>query len=160
MNERTGGRADDVPLSEHQRPAGMDDVTVRAVGALSEALETVERARGQLYGFHQLTGRADAQLATAVDLLREAGHHEIADRLDRELVGRNVIEGRWTFQVVEEYDDGYYVPFQGHERRVRDEIAGGRRHVYEAEMKERERSRRPDGTPESLHAATPASEPG
>ena len=24
-----------------------------------------------------------------------------------ELVGRNVIEGRWTFQIVEEYDAGY-----------------------------------------------------
>ncbi|WP_278255253.1 NAD(P)H-binding protein [Nocardioides convexus] len=27
-------------------------------------------------------------------------------------VGRNVLQGRWTFQVVEEYDDGYYAAFK------------------------------------------------
>lgn len=30
-----------------------------AVGKATEALEYVERARGQLYSFHQLIGRAD-----------------------------------------------------------------------------------------------------
>ena len=33
--------------------------TVDAVGKASEALEYVERARGHLYAFHQLIGRAD-----------------------------------------------------------------------------------------------------
>ena len=36
----------DQPLPEHQRPDGVDDVTIEAVGLLTEALETVERARG------------------------------------------------------------------------------------------------------------------
>ena len=40
------------------RPAGVDDATVEATGKLSEALEWVERARGHLYEFHQLMGRA------------------------------------------------------------------------------------------------------
>jgi len=30
----------------------------------------------------------------------------VAERLATELVGRNVLPGRWTFQVVEEFDDG------------------------------------------------------
>jgi hypothetical protein len=159
MTDRRRAGAKDVPLPEHGRPEGTDDRTVQAVGALSEALETIERARGHLYSFHQLTGTADAQLCAAVEQLRDAGHHGIADRLDQELVGRNVIEGRWTFQVVEEYDDGYYLPFREHERQVRDELACGRRHVFEAEMKERERTRRADGGPKRFHAATPSSEP-
>ena len=33
----------------------VDDRTVEAVGKLTEALETVERARGHLYSFHQLS---------------------------------------------------------------------------------------------------------
>lgn len=37
-------------------PDGVDEATVEAVGKLTEALETVERARGHLYSFHQLTG--------------------------------------------------------------------------------------------------------
>ncbi len=45
------------------RPDAMDDATVEAVGAVSEALECVERARGELYSFHQLMGHADLLLA-------------------------------------------------------------------------------------------------
>nr|WP_225854491.1 hypothetical protein [Micromonospora sp. ALFpr18c] len=134
----------------HARPTGVDDTTVEALGALSEALETIHRVRGHLYSAHQLVGGADLTLDRAVRLLREAGHNEVADRIERELVGRNVLPGRWTFQVVEEFDDGYYATFQEVERYARDKLAGGRRHIYEAEMKER---RRTHGMPG--HEATP-----
>ncbi|MFF3444083.1 hypothetical protein [Streptosporangium sp. NPDC002721] len=115
----------------------VDDATAEALGKLSEALETTERARGHLYSFHQLTGHADLQLDEAVRLLRAAGHPEAADLVTRELIGLDVIPGRWTFQVVEEYEDGYHSVFTGLEKRIRDELAGGRRHIHEARMKER-----------------------
>ena len=57
-----------------------------------------------------------------------------------ELVGRNVIYGRWTFQVVEEFDDNSWSVFRDHGRGVRDELQQGARPVFEAEMKERRRS--------------------
>ena len=137
-------------LPEHQRPDGTSDATVEALGKLSEALETVEHARGLLYGFHRLTGSADLALGESVELLRKAGHEELADRIDRELVGRNVIHGRWTFQVVEDYDDNYYATFKRLERAARDDLAQGRRHLFEAEMKE---DRRTHGAPH--HEALP-----
>ena len=123
-----------------RRPAGVDDATVEAVGAVSEAWEYVERARGHLYSFHQLMGHADLALGDACDKLRDAGHGAVADRLEEEVVGRNVLYGRWTFQVVEEFDDTYYSVFRDHERRVREELQQGARHVFEAEMKERRRT--------------------
>jgi hypothetical protein len=126
----------ETPSPEHQRPEGVSDETVEALGKLSEALEVVENARGYLYAFHRLTGWGDLTLGEAVDLLHKAGHDDLADRIDRELVGRNVIEGRWTFQVVEDYDDGYYALFKELERIAREELVGGRRHLFEAEMKE------------------------
>ncbi|MGN6325595.1 hypothetical protein [Pseudolysinimonas sp.] len=122
------------------RPPGVDDATVEALGKLSEAFETAEHARGLLYGFHRLTGAADIALGEAVSKLRDAGHAEIADRIDEELVGRNVIQGRWTFQLVEEYDDGYFALFRELERAARDELADGARHLLEAEMKDANRS--------------------
>ncbi|WP_039802540.1 hypothetical protein [Nocardia araoensis] len=140
----------DRPAARHRRPDGVADSTVAATGKLSEALEIVERARGHLYAFHQLTGGADLALDIAVELFRAAGHAHIADRIAAELIGRNVLAGRWTFQIVEEYDDGYYNLFRDIERAARDELLGGRRHIYEAEMKE---ARRTHGAPG--HSATP-----
>jgi hypothetical protein len=123
-----------------RRPTGVDDGTIAAVGKVSEALEYVERARGHLYSFHQLIGHADLTLGEACDELRAAGHEAVADRLQTEMVGRNVLHGRWTFQVVEEFDDGYWTEFRDQERRVRDDLQAGERHVFEATMKEQRRT--------------------
>jgi hypothetical protein len=131
-------------VGDHQVPQGVSDDTVEALGILSEALETTERARGHLYAFHQLTGSADLRLGEAVDALRSAGHRALADRIDTELVGRNVISQRWTVQIVEDYDDGYWSLFRRFEREAREELAGGRRHLAEARMKE---DRRTHGRP-------------
>ncbi|MBB4909218.1 hypothetical protein [Actinophytocola algeriensis] len=127
----------------------LDDATVEAVGAMTEALETVEVARGHLFAFHQLTGSADFKLERAITLLGEAGHHDLAERLKRELLGRNVLPGRWTFQVIEDYEDTYYTPFRGLEREVRD-LTHGVAHVYEADLKRRRRT-----VGEPGHEATP-----
>jgi hypothetical protein len=89
----------------------------------SKALEAVEHARGYLYGFHRLTGTA--HLGEAVDLLRAAGHFGQADMSDAAIVGRNMILGRWTFQIVEDYDDNYYDPFKVAEKQVREWLVGG-----------------------------------
>ncbi len=140
--------------ADHLRPDGVGDELVQATGTFSEALERLERARGHLYAFHQLTGRADMMLDDVADGLRATGHGGLADRVEEELVGRNVLAGRWTFQVVEEFDDGYYAAFRGLERVVREATMAGRRHVFEAELKERRRTRRRPG-----HEATPADAP-
>ena len=136
--------------TDRSRP-DLDDTTVEALGKLSEALETLDQARGQLYGFHQHSGKADLLLQDAVGLLREAGHTALADDLDRDLVGRNVIADRWTFQIVEDYDDNYWGVFRAFDERARAELADGDRHVYEARMKQRERS-----TGHPRHEAGPA----
>ena len=142
--DTAAGQHPDEPLPKHTRPEGVDDVTVAAVGKITEALETTERARGSLFTFHQLTGSADLELGEAVELLRQGGHDRLADRVESELLGRNVLPGRWTFQVVEQYDETYYRPFQALEQAARDQLVQGRRHIYEAEMKE---DRRTHGRP-------------
>ena len=128
---------------------GLDDKTIEAVGAMTEALETTEIARGHLYAFHQLTGSADFKLEKAINLLEQAGHGELAAGLRDELLGRNVLPGRWTFQVVEDYEDTYYRMFRECEKEVR-KLTDGLPHVHEARLK---RQRRSVGQPG--HEATP-----
>ena len=138
----------DGPDESHRAPPGVHPETVEALGKLSEALETVERARGHLYSFHQLSGHADAQLSEAADLLRSAGHQDLADRLRSEVVGRNVIDGRWTFEIVEDYDESYWAAVRTVEQSARDQLVRGRRHLYEAGMKvdEQRAADRTDGS--------------
>ena len=151
MNER---ERDDmsVPDDAHRRPAGIGDDVVAAAGKVSEALEWIERCRGRLFDFHQMMGRADFLFGDAADALEAAGETEEADLLRREVIGRNVLDGRWTFQMVEEFEDCYYQPTCDVERRIRERLMDGKRHVFEAELKEQRRTTghpahtsRPDG---------------
>lgn len=146
----------DEPIdAAHTRPEGATDDHVAASGKFTEALAYLERARGSLYTFHRLVGEADAMLDEVVEHLRATGNDALAARVSDELRGRNVIAGRWTFQLVEEFDDGYYTVFRDLERLVRDEIMEGRRHVYEAEMKQSRRTPHQAG-----HEKTPAEASG
>jgi hypothetical protein len=129
------------PDERNTRPEGADDGTVEAAGKVSEALEWIVRARGRLYDFHQMIGRADFLLEDAADLLGDAGHSKLADMVRQDIIGRNVLEGRWTYQVVEEFDRLYFDAVSDAERTVRDELLDGRTHVLEAELKEKRRSK-------------------
>jgi hypothetical protein len=127
----------------HPRPAGVDDATIAALGKVSEALEVVEHARGLLYGFHRLSGTADLTLQEGVRMLREAGHTELADDIGRTMIGRDIVDGRWSFQLVEAYDSGYWQVFRAVEQHAREQLGVTDPHVFEAEMKQREQ--RPAG---------------
>ena len=123
----------------HPRPEGVDDATVEALGTVSEALEVAEHARGHLYAFHRLSGRADLTLQDGVRRLRDAGRTDLGDLVEELLVGRDVIDGRWTFQLVEAYDAQYWSTFRDVEAHLRRET-GLEQHVFEAEMKHTEQT--------------------
>lgn len=142
LTERYGTAKHPERPVERARAPQLDDATVDALGKLSEALEVVENARGHLYEFHRMTGTADRKLQEAVQDLRSAGHEDLADDIDEALVGRDVVPGMWTFQLVEKYDEHYWTVFRGVERLARNRLADGARHLYEAEMKRREQSGR------------------
>jgi len=140
----------DVPAPEHRRPHGVPDETIEALGKLSAAIDHIEDARGHLYAFHRLMGSAERTMEEATDLLHSAGHDDIAAALDAEVLGRNPLPGMWSFQMVEAFDDGFHAAATGIQRRALEELVEGRRHVFEAEMKELRRTRGREG-----HEATP-----
>lgn len=127
-------------LVADRRPDGVSDETVEALGTLGEACEWLERARGHLYEFHQMSGRVDLLLGNAASELRDAGHGILADALDTHLVGRNVVEGRWSFQIVEEYDATYWSPVRDFHSHAKRSLVDGADHVFESEMKDRRRT--------------------
>src|ERR1700704_6912302 len=108
-----------------------DPETVDAVGKAREALEYVERARGHLYAFHQLIGRADFLFEQSAVSLAAAGRHVEAASLWRNIVGRDVLEGRWTFQIVEGFDDDYYDAARAELTQLQGGLVAARRHAHE-----------------------------
>ena len=123
----------------HPVPDGVGDETVAALGELSAAFEVVEEARGHLYAFHRRSGTADLQLQEALDHLRKAGHPELADEIDQVLVGRDVVPGSWTYQLVEAYDRTYYDVWRAAVQKA-EGVVGGVPHVAESGMKAQEQS--------------------
>jgi hypothetical protein len=123
-------------------PAESSTPTVDAVGRASEALEYVERARGHLYAFHQLIGRADFLFEQSAVGLAAAGHHNEAASLWRNVVGRDVLEGRWTFQIVEGFDDDYYDAARTEVTLLERALVAGHRHAHEEHLRERRRTQR------------------
>jgi hypothetical protein len=51
-----------------------------------------------------MMGHVDLKMGRAAHQLSEAGHTEMSDLVHRQVVGRNVFEGRWTFELVVEFD--------------------------------------------------------
>jgi hypothetical protein len=140
--------------AQHRRPEGVGDGTVEALGKLSAGLDHVEDARGHLYAFHRLMGSAESTLEEAEALIREAGHVAIADAMDRDVLGQNPLPGMWSFQMVEAFDDGFYARVKGLHNRALGELVQGRRHIFEAEMKELRRTPGREGhepTPEHAY---------
>jgi uncharacterized protein YjlB len=123
------------PDADHRRPEGTSDAVVAAAGGVSEAFEWVERARGHLYEFHHYIGHANQLFVDAADALERAGEREAAAIVRSGVIGKDVLEGRWTFQVVEEFDAGYFHGAAAAEAAVRNQLMAGRRHVLEAEAK-------------------------
>jgi hypothetical protein len=140
LRDRFGSARHPDRAVEHSRPPGADDATVDAVGKISAAFEVVENARGLLYEFHRMSGEADLALQEALAALRTAGHRDLAAEIDDVLVGRDVVGDMWTFQIVESYDEQYWSAFQAVDELVRQKLSGGSKHVFEAEMKQREQT--------------------
>jgi len=95
--------------------------------------------RGHLYAFHQLIGRADLLFEESAIHLAAAGHREAASSLWRAVVGRDVLEGRWTFEIVERFDDDYYFTARSEVAQLEAALVAGRRHAHEEDLRSRRR---------------------
>jgi hypothetical protein len=73
-----------------------------------------------------------------VAALRRAGSEDLAQQIADVLVGRDIIDGLWSFQLVERYDAHYYHAFRAAKELVERKLTAGAPHVFEAEMKQRE----------------------
>ena len=125
----------------------LSDEACQALRSVELGVEWVHRAHGDLVGFHHKTGTAMAHLADAERELRKCGHDDLADELRDRFLPLGVIDDdRWSYDVLETYQAGFFDPLTDFSRRATDEIADGHRHVFERRTEElRKRQASGDG---------------
>lgn len=130
-------------MAPDERSAGeLSEAEVAALHEVELGVEWLRRAHGDLVAFHHEVGHAMDHLADAEGALRECGRTELADALRDEFLPRGVLDDdRWSYDVLESYEDDFLEPLGAFEAATREEIADGRRHVAERRQ-EREWKRR------------------
>lgn len=119
----------------------LDDEEREALHNLRLSVEHVQRGFGALLECHHHVGRAMDRLADAEEALREAGYEGYADALVNDYLPEGVVDDRWTYELVRDYEDGFMAKVTGFEDEVREELADGLAHLGERELQRRWRGR-------------------
>jgi hypothetical protein len=132
--------------SEDDRPgASLTEPERAALHRIELGLERLQRAQGSLLEFHHSVGHGVEHLAAAEEHLREAGHDDLADRVRDRCLPQGVTDrDRWSYAVVEGFQDGLLADVKGFETEARTAIADGRRHVVERRQEREYRDRARD----------------
>jgi len=117
---------DDIPTTDE-----VSEAEAAAIHEVELTLEWLQRARGLFVQFHHATGHALDHLDDAEAALRDCGYDDLADEIRDEHLPRSVIEDRWTYDLLEEYEETFLRPYESFERRARDSVTDGVRHVHE-----------------------------
>ncbi len=128
----------------------LSDTERKALHEAELGAEWVHRAHGALIEFHHDVGHGMDHFERAETLFREAGRTELADELREELLPRGVDgNDRWTYELLEDFRNGFLGEIDAFESAAHQRVAGGKRHVAEQAQKRdwNERARtEPDGS--------------
>ncbi|WP_459194768.1 hypothetical protein [Halosimplex sp. J119] len=112
--------------------ADLTDCEVEALHEVELGLEWLRRAHGKLVEFHHNTGHAMEHLDEAETLLRESGHDDLADEIRERHLPRGVVDDhRWSYDVLESFEDDFMADVTAFAEHTRADLADGRRHVAE-----------------------------
>ena len=118
------GSSTELPRSERE-----------ALHEVEIGLEWVHRAHGHLVSFHHAIGHAMNHFADAESLLEECGYEELARRIREEHLPRGVFgDSAWSYDLLEQFQDGFLTEVETFESEARETIADGRRHVAERHL--------------------------
>jgi hypothetical protein len=118
-------------MTDSDGTPALSETELSALHEAELAVEWLQRAHGTLIEVHHATGHAMDHLYDAEATLREAGHTDLADQLRDELLSSGAIEDRWTYELLETFESGILADMTAYERRVREELADGDRHITE-----------------------------
>lgn len=122
-------------MSDTTDASDLTEAEIEALHHLQLGKENVHKAHGHLIEFHHKIGRSMDHFDEAASLLAASGSEEAADDL-RAVMDLGVVPGRWSWWVVDQFEDHFLETVLGAEREVRATVGGesSRRHLAEREM--------------------------
>lgn len=122
---------------DDQEPIELSDTERAALHETELGVEWIHRAHGALIEFHHGVGHGMDHFARAQALFRQAGQTELADTLRDEQLPRGVADGdRWSYELLEAFQDGFLCEITAFEETARQRVSGGKRHVSERAQKQ------------------------
>lgn len=112
----------------------LNETEREALHNLQLGIEKIYRGYGALLDCHHHVGGGMDYFADAEDQLREAGHTEFADELRDVHLPSGAIDDRWTYELVDEFRQGFLADVTTFEEGVRETLADGESHVTERQQ--------------------------
>lgn len=117
---------------DERESSELSDAERSALHEVELGIEWLHRAHGALIEFHHNTGHAMDHFARAEALFRESGATDLADALRDEHLPRGVVDGdRWSYDLLEDFQEGFLPEMVEFENEARRMISDGQRHVAE-----------------------------
>jgi hypothetical protein len=126
-------------------PDDLTDAEKEALHQMQVGVEHVGRARGRLLDFHHEIGDAFDHFEAARETLRAAGYDDLADELRDRHLPAGVIGDRWTFELVTNFEEGFYDEIATFAGDLREEVGDGEVHVRERDLQSEWRGRAESG---------------
>lgn len=126
-------------MSEKDIDGNLDSTDIQALHELQLGMEKFKMAHGNLVEFHHNIGSGMEHYRRAMEMLEDS-HPELAEEIAPELA-RGVVEGRWSWSIVEEFEEFFMENVREANNEVRDELADGEEHINEFMMEERRRDK-------------------
>lgn len=120
-----------VQTDDDNSPTHPTETEREALHRVTLGMEWLHRANGRLLAFHHSVGHAMDHFAEAEPLLRSAGYTDLADAIRDEHLPRGVVGDSWSYDLVENFEDGVLADMDAFETTVRGRLADGQRHVAE-----------------------------
>lgn len=130
--------------SESRPWSGLTERELRAIHDVEVGTEWLQRAHGHLVAFHHAVGHGMDRLDAAEGALRAEDHQALANGLRDDLLPRGVVDDSWSYGLVEAYQEGLLAEMTAFERRTRERLVDGERHVNERRQRRRRRENADD----------------
>lgn len=119
--------------------SNLTEKEIEALHQLQLGKEHIRKAYGQLLGCHHEVGRGMNKIKKATEILEDCEREDLSEEVGS-IVPANATSDRWTWEIVDDFEDNLLEDVLKTDKEVREELADGQRHINEEQMENMRKS--------------------